>query len=253
MIGIALTLLTFATRSAVPMAYAIAAGGVIALVVLVLHERRTADPVLKLDLFANRGFMMASGVIALQNLAMYSLLIQVPFLFGGSSAAEQSRLGLAIIAMTGTMAVSAPAAGWLAEWLGATPVVAIGGLVGAAGVFGIARLPVSALPLDVGVRLLLVGLGLGLSTGSSQAVALTSAPASRSAVASATMLMLRYLGAIGGTVILGYAFAGTNSVARQHVALALFAGAFMASTMLALAFPALPLLRRARINSRTVR
>lgn len=246
LIGLALVLLTLATRSTVPMAYAIAAAGVLALLVLLLHERRTADPVLKLDLFANRGFMTASGVIALQNLAMYSLLIQVPFLFGGASAAEQSRLGLAIIAMTGTMAVSSPAAGWLAEWLGAMPVVAIGGLAGAAGVVGIARLPASAVPLDVGLRLLLVGLGLGLSTGSSQAVALTSAPASRSGVASATMSMLRYLGAIGGTIILGYAFAGTNTVARQHVALSLFAGAFAASTLLALAFPALPLLRRAR-------
>jgi len=245
MIGIALVLFTFATRAGASAGVPIAAAGAVVLGLLLWHEQRTPDPVLKLDLFVTRGFITAAGVIALQNLAMYSLLIQVPFLFGGSSAAAQSRLGVAIIAMTATMAITAPAGGWFAEWLGARPVVALGGLVGAAGVLAIGRLPPGAPAVDVGLRLLLVGVGLGLSTGPSQAVALTSAPASRSAVASATMSMLRYLGAIAGTVILGYAFAGPDSAARQHTALLLFAAAFVVSMGLGLAFPSMPALRRA--------
>jgi predicted MFS family arabinose efflux permease len=35
-----------------------------------------------LSLLRNRAFMTGAGVISTQNLAMYSLLIQVPFLFG---------------------------------------------------------------------------------------------------------------------------------------------------------------------------
>jgi len=48
-----------------------------------------------LSLLRNRAFMTGAGVISTQNLAMYSLLIQVPFLFGGSEGAGAG-LGLAI-------------------------------------------------------------------------------------------------------------------------------------------------------------
>ena len=51
---------------------------------------------LNLSFFRLRGFVTGAGVIATQNLAMYSLLIQIPFLFGGGD--QGSRLGLAIIA-----------------------------------------------------------------------------------------------------------------------------------------------------------
>ncbi|HVZ20325.1 MAG TPA: MFS transporter [Vicinamibacterales bacterium] len=242
LIGLVLVLLTYAARAAAP--HALAAVGVTLVPVLLRHERRVPDPVLRVELFVERGFITAAGVIALQNLVMYSLLVQVPFLFGGTSAAVQARIGVAIIAMTGTMAITAPLGGWLAESVGAAPMVFAGGLAGAGGVIGLLRLPPGAGPLDVALRLLFVGLGLGLSMAPSQAVALTCAPAARSGVASATMTMLRYLGAIGGTVIVGYAFAGTNTAARQHAALWLFAGAFIASMGLAIAFPRLPALRR---------
>src|SRR5262245_29843060 len=55
-----------------------------------------------LSLLRSRSFMAGAGVISTQNLAMYSLLIMVPYLFGGHGA--DADLGLAIIAMTLTMA-----------------------------------------------------------------------------------------------------------------------------------------------------
>lgn len=244
LIGLVLVLLTYAARAAAPLSYVLASAGVVLVPVLLHHERRVPDPVLRVELFVERGFITAAGVIALQNLVMYSLLVEVPFLFGGTSSALQARIGVAIIAMTGTMAITAPLGGWLAESIGAAPMVFAGGLAGAGGVIGLLRLPSGAGPFDVALRLLFVGLGLGLSMAPSQAVALTCAPAARSGVASATMTMLRYLGAIGGTVIVGYAFAGTNTAARQHAALWLFTGAFIASMGLAVAFPRLPALRR---------
>jgi MFS family permease len=236
LIGAALLCVTFATRISAPLSYVVATSGAALLVLLVLHERRVEAPILNLSFFTSRGFVAGAGVIATQNLAMYSLLIQVPFLFGG--AAIDSQLGLAIIAMTFTMAAASPLGGWLGEWVDVRVVVAAGGVLATAGVVGLTRLTSSALPSEIGMRLLLVGLGLGLSTGPANASAISAVPVHQSAMASATVSMLRYLGAICGTVILSLALAA--GPAGTQLALWMFAAALAASVALGLALPPLP-------------
>ncbi len=192
------------------------------------------------SLLRNRAFMAGAGVVSTQNLAMYSLLIQVPFLFGGSDGADAG-LGLAIIAMTLTMAATSPLGGWRVEWVGVKVVVAAGGLIGALGVAALGALPSAASAREVGMRLLLVGLGLGLSTGPANAAAITAVPQEQSAIASATMSMLRYLGAIAGTLILSAAFGtGEAAGARQHLALWVFVAALIVSAVLGATLPPLP-------------
>jgi MFS family permease len=234
--GAALVLVTFSARSGGLAAAWMAAVAMVLFVVLLRHERRVANPVLQTALFRERGFTAGALVIATQNLAMYSLLIQVPFLFGDGTT--DSRLGLAIIAMTATMAVMAPVGGRLVERVGVRAVVVAGGLLAAAGVAALAQLPPTASSLQIAGRLLFVGLGIGLSTGPANASALTAVPSQLGATASATVSMLRYLGAIGGTVILGYVFAGgTDGPTRHHVALWMFVGALLVSAVLGATLP----------------
>jgi MFS family permease len=193
-----------------------------------------------LSLIRNRGFMTGAGVISTQNLAMYSLLIQVPFLFGGGEGADAG-LGLAIIAMTFSMAAMSPLGGWLAEYVGVRLIVAAGGVIGALGVTALGALPPSASARQVGLRLLLVGLGLGLSTGPANAAAISAVPQEQSGIASATISMLRYLGAIAGTLILSLAFApGSDRIARQHLALWAFVAALVISAVLGVLLHPLP-------------
>jgi MFS family permease len=240
LIGVALLLVTFATRTQAPIAYGLAAAGAVSFAFLLAHEARVEAPVLDLALFRRRGFTAAAGVIALQNLAMYSLLIQVPFLFGDGTGSD-SALGLAIIAMTFTMAATSPFGGWLVEWIGVKTVVSLGGVLGAVGVIAVGALPQTASARAVGLRLLLVGFGLGLSTGPANASAIGAVAQQQSAMASATVSMLRYLGAIAGTVILGFAFAGGGGAgARHHLALAIFVAALLVSALLGLSLPPLP-------------
>ena len=193
-----------------------------------------------LSLVRNRAFMTGAGVISTQNLAMYSLLIQVPFLFGGGGGADAG-LGLAIIAMTFTMAAMSPIGGVLAEWVGVKVIVAAGGLIAALGVTALGALPASSSARQVGMRLLIVGLGLGLSTGPANASAISAVPQEQSGIASATVSMLRYFGAIAGTVILGFAFApDKGGDARQHLALWAFVAALIVSAVLGVLLPPLP-------------
>ena len=237
LIGGALMLVTLSTRVGTPFTYWLAGAGVAAFVALIVHERRAPAPVLNLGLFGQRGFVSGAGVIATQNLAMYSLLIQVPFLFGSGSGAD-SGLGVAITAMAATMAFMSPIGGLLVEWIGVRAAVVAGGLIGALGVVGLTQLPATATPMDVGIRLFVVGSGLGLSTGPANASALSAVPQHQSATASATVSMLRYMGAIAGTVILSFAFAGGEG--RQQLALWIFVGALVVSAVLGLMLTPLP-------------
>jgi MFS family permease len=251
LIGLVLVLFTFATRSTGPTAWGLAVAGAVAAAALLWQERRAPAPVLRLSLFSERGFLAGSGVIATQNLAMYSLLLLVPFIFGSSSGAD-ARLGLAIIAMTATMAVTSPLGGWLADRFGARVIVTAGGTIGAAGVLGLMPLPPDAGAVEIGWYLLLVGLGLGLSTGPSQAIALKSVAPEQSGVAAATVSMLRYLGAVVGTVIVGYALGGgADSASRVPRALLIFAAAFGSSAVLGALFPAMRRLPKVPASSST--
>jgi MFS family permease len=237
LIGATLVLLTFSTRAAVPMAWWLGVGGLAAGVLLIWHERRVAAPVLNVALFRERGFVAGSGVIAAQNLSMYSLLLFVPFLFGSSSGTNP-QLGLAIIAMTATMAATSPVGGWLADRFGARVVVIGGGVAGALGVVALMQLPATSGAAIIGSRLLLVGLGIGLSTGPAQAVALKAVPAVHSGVGSATVSMLRYLGAVVGTAVIGYAVGSdADADVRHRIAMIIFAAAFAVSAALGAIFP----------------
>jgi hypothetical protein len=111
-------------------------------------------------------------------------------------------------------------------------------VAGVLGVVGLTRLPASSGAVAIGLQLLLVGLGLGLSTGPAQAGALKAVPATHSGVASATVSMLRYLGAVVGTVVIGYAVADASDAdARHRVALIIFALAFALSAVLGALLP----------------
>lgn len=235
LLGAAMPLLVVASRTRVPLAWVLAAAGLALLVALVAHERRAIAPILDLSLFRLGGFVAGAGVIALQNLAMYSLLVLVPFLFGTAPGADAAGLSLAIVAMTATMAVVSPLGGMLAEHVSARWVVAAGGLLGTAAVASLATLPVSAPPLAVGARLLVVGLALGLSTGPAQAGAIGAVEVHRTAMASAAVAMLRYVGGIIGTVILGYAMSGHGA---ERTAMAVYTGAFLLSALAGACLPA---------------
>ena len=63
-------------------------------------------------------YAAGAGVIALQNLAFYALLFQMPFLFPRrpvTGPRDESQLGLVMMAMTVTMAVWSPIGGRIAE------------------------------------------------------------------------------------------------------------------------------------------
>jgi MFS family permease len=183
-------------------------------------------------------YAAAAGVIALQNLAMYALLFQIPFLYAATGDSGESRLGLVMMAMTATMAAWSPLGGRIAERVGVRRVIVTGGWCGAAGIALLTQLSAAATLRGLSWRLLIVGFALGLSTGPAQASAMSAVDQRQSAMAAALLAMLRYAGGIAGTAILSVTLGRSGGSAAGHrLALWCFAASFAASALCALVLP----------------
>ena len=65
-------------------------------------------------------------VVALQNLSMYALLFQLPFLFEGSMNLDPARGGRVLLVMMAAMVVAAPLGGRISERIGVRATVLLG-------------------------------------------------------------------------------------------------------------------------------
>jgi EmrB/QacA subfamily drug resistance transporter len=171
-----------------------AAGALVSLIAFVVRERRAADPVLDVGLFRSTAFTAGAAIVALQNLAMYSMLFLLPFFLAQSGGAP-SRTGKMLLFFTAAMVLVSPLGGRLSDAIGARIVACSGGMIATAGaVLFVAIGDASLIP-----SLVLMGLGIGISTSPSQASALSAVPASHAGVASGALSTLRYVGGVIGS------------------------------------------------------
>ena len=197
---------------------ALAGGSVLAILALVVHQRRVTIHVAAWHLFRSRSFAAATGVVMLTNLVMYTTLLTVPFLIVEVRDGSTRQIGVLLAAMTALMALLAPVAGTAADRYGRRAPVLLGAtLVTVASAAIAVAVSVEADLLILGAALALLGLGVGL-TGPAMTAAVESAPVSAAGAAAGTNSMMRYIGSIVGSGIL----AGLLQTSGGEVELRLF-------------------------------
>jgi hypothetical protein len=192
-------------------------GGLAVLVAFVLIERRVADPLFALPLFANRRFTLGNTANLLASLGRGGLQFVLIIWLQGiwlprhGYGFEETPLwaGIYMLPLTVGFLVAAPVSGILSDRLGARW-FATGGMLLSAASF----LLLEALPIDFGYPafaaiLLLNGLGMGLFSSSNRADVMNSLPAdARGAGAGMTATfqnsaMVLSIGFFFGLMILG--------------------------------------------------
>lgn len=222
-----------------PASYALGAGlgGLILLLLFGWYETRVAAPVVDLKLFKRTAFFAGGTTIALQNLAMYALLFQLPIFFAKARHLEPGAIGPALLALTLAMVAASLVAGRISERIGARAQVLLGSLLGLGGLwwfrdFGAIRSPVDVIP-----GLLLMGTGIGLSSPPSQAAAMGAVARENSGMAGGVLSTMRYLGGVAGIAAMGALVANASSAASHGLPVYVYAGALAASAALALILP----------------
>ncbi|MBM7118160.1 MFS transporter [Archangium primigenium] len=239
LLGLGLGLIVMGTKSPAPWVVVLPGVGLVLLGVLYTWERKHAHPVIDFQLFRLRAFSAGSAIIALQNLAMYGILFQLPYLFTQRFGEDTGRTGRTMLAMMVMMALGTPLGGRLSERWGARTTAVTGALLGLSGMTLLAARTVDS-PNEAILPLMLLGFGLSLGNAPSQAAAMSSVDRGRSGMAAGVMSTTRYLGGVVGIAILGGVLSQGVAAATErqhHTVMAFFGVALALSALVGLALP----------------
>lgn len=161
-------------------------------------------PVVEWRLFRNSSFAAATIHVLTSNFVMYATLLTVPFFVQEILGRGVSVSGIALGAMSVAMALLSPLSGRMGDAFGRRLPALMGAAVTSAG----AALLLFSLSSDVptwqlAAGLAVLGLGVGLGTGAATTAAIECAPRARSGAAAGASSMMRYVGSIAATGLVG--------------------------------------------------
>lgn len=182
-------------------------GFVLALVFLALFirvERRSSAPLLRLDLFANRAFAVASVVTVLGMFAMLGTAYATSIRLSAIQGFTPLKTSVAFVFLNGMVLAMIPITSRILERYNPRWMLAIGCVLIGVGDFWMSASPASNLSLaPVVVPLLVVGTGFALALNAITAVAVNTVPNRLAGMASGTTSLLRDFGFTLGPAVIG--------------------------------------------------
>ena len=206
-----------------PMVLAGATASGLALIGLVLVERRTEDPAIPLALFESPTFSVASLAGFLISLTIYGLSFALSLYFQKVLSYTPAQAGWAFVPFAVGVTVSNLAGGWLSAKTGARLPMTGGLLLAAAGFALLGGISATTTYMAMLPAQLMIRFGIGLAVPPMTAALLATVPRSRSGSASGLLNAIRQAGAAMGVAMFG-AFMRGNMVAGLQLAIMLSAG-----------------------------
>jgi EmrB/QacA subfamily drug resistance transporter len=181
-------------------------GGGFVLVAWVFYviQKQVPEPILDLSLFKIRTFWAANLANFLNFVSYSSLLVLMPFYLEEVLGYDPEHAGFLMSAIPLTVFVIAPISGHLCDQIGTRTLSAVGALVSAIALLGMAGFVGTGLhensrEIRVVFALLLVGLSSGLFQAPNNVALMSSISNDKLGVASALMATIRNLGLVTGT------------------------------------------------------
>ena len=237
LLAVGLTLVIVSLRMPGSAAWWLGAIGAALLVVFPFWERRAVSPVVDFSLLTRGAFLGGGSIIALQNMAMYPLLFQLPVFFDRVRHLGARPMGQALLALTVAMMVSSVAGGRLTELIGARAQTLTGSLIALAGLWWFADFESVRVPFDVMPGMLLIGAGVGMTSPPAQAASMSTVGREQSGMAGGVVSTMRYIGGVAGTTALGLLLRDSASPASHQRPLFVYAGALSVAAALSALLP----------------
>ncbi|MBL7490127.1 DHA2 family efflux MFS transporter permease subunit [Frankia sp. AgB1.9] len=194
-------------------------------------ERRTATPMLSVEMFRSRAFNAANGVSFFMYASLFGVLfLMMQFLQTGLGYSPLAA-GLRTLPWTGAPMVVAPIAGALADRFGNRPFLITGLALQAVGLGWIAAIAEPGMSYRwLAVALAVAGVGISLCFPTVANAVVGSVPPTEMGIASGTNSAVREIGGVFGVAILASVFAGSGVYTStrtfvDHFATALWIGA----------------------------
>ncbi|MBT2467555.1 DHA2 family efflux MFS transporter permease subunit [Streptomyces sp. ISL-66] len=177
--------------------------GAAMVVAFVFHGFRSADPVLPMRLFRDRGFFGINMASLLMFVGMFGSIFLLSQFLQGVLGYSPTEAGLRMLPWTGMPMIAAPISGILSDRIGSRPVVAAGLALQAVGLGWFAAIVSTDLSYAAQLPPLIIsGLGMGLFFApASNALMSTVAPADQGKAAGANSALREVGGALGVAVL----------------------------------------------------
>jgi EmrB/QacA subfamily drug resistance transporter len=186
-------------------AFAVAAAGLVAFLVLETRRRR---PMLDLGLFRNLTFSGANTVMLLIGLAMFGVFFYVSLYIQNVLGWSPTQAGASFLPWTILIVMVAPLAGRLSDRVGARWLIAAGMTLVAGSLIVFASNGAHANFWDLLPAMLLGGFGMGITMAPTTATAMGSVPVNQAGVGSAVLNSMRQVGGSMGIAVMGAIISG---------------------------------------------
>ena len=202
---------------------ALAVAGVVLIVAFLLIERRAAEPILPLALFANRIFSVTSAIGFVIGFALFGAVTYLPLFLQNVRGLSPPVSGLLMTPLMAGVLITSIVSGQLISRYGRyKPFPIVGTLLVAIGMLLLAQLEVNTPSLQSGLYMLVLGLGLGMVMQVLVLAAQNAVPYEYLGVATSGSTLFRSIGGSIGVSVFGAIFA--NQLAA-NLAASLPAGA----------------------------
>ncbi|MFZ3454861.1 MDR family MFS transporter [Arthrobacter sp. 7Tela_A1] len=191
-----------------PLILGLIAGTVLAAVIFVMVERRTAEPIIPMELFRDRNFNLSTASGLLTSVAMFGAIGYLPTYLQMATGASATEAGMLMIPMMGALLVSSVVSGSLVSKTGRYKWMPIAGsAVMVLSLFLMGTITADSPVWQLCVYIAILGLGLGLNMQILVLVVQNSFPMRQVGTATAANNYFRQIGATLGSAVVGSLFA----------------------------------------------
>jgi len=189
----------------------LAALSITAFVIFIITERIVKNPVLNLQLFANRTFAASVMAAYLNYVATAAVNFLLPFFLLQACTYSESRAGMLMMTAPIAMVLLAGPSGHISDRIGVKLPATAGMILTVLGMLLLRGLGPGATPLQIVPFLAILGIGAGLFTSPNNSAIMGTAPPDMKGVAGAMLSTARTVGFASGVAI-----AGAIYVTRLH-------------------------------------
>ena len=192
---------THSWLSAYTLAFLVAA--IVLIVVFVVWESRTAEPMIPLAFFRVRAFSVSSLVVTLIGLALFGVLYFLTLYLQNVKGYSPMQAGVRMLPTTIMILVVAPLGGRLLTRVGPRAMMTTGMLAASIGLFGLSRLHADSSYNAMWPFQILVGSGMAMTMPSVTSTAMGAVDRARAGIASGVVNASRQVGGALGIAMLG--------------------------------------------------
>lgn len=170
-------------------------------ILFVIQERRAAEPLVNLTLFANRGYSLQNVNVMLIQMAMAGVMVIMPFYLELVKKIPADNAGTILLALPVGMILTAPLAGKISDVIGTKKPIITGFAICALSLFLLSTISATTSVGHVEIYLFLLGAGTGVAFSPLNSAVMGECPAKDRGSTSGLVKMMTNLGSSLGVAV----------------------------------------------------